>query len=201
MRRINRRTGVPLVQTPTPTESPADTDMTKTLEIRDSTPSDLQQIESLYPKAFPDEDLLPVVRALLKEAAGVLSLVAREGTGVVGHVIFTDCRVAGSGLRVAMLAPLGVVPDHQRQGVGGRLVRTGLQRLKDAGTDRVFVLGDPNYYGRFGFRADDRVAPPYPLPEEYRGAWQSLGLRDRARPLEGDLTVPPPWRDKALWSA
>jgi len=174
--------------------------MTETVHLRRSAPGDLQQIESLYPKAFPEEDLLPVVRALLAEPDGVLSLLATAGETVVGSVIFTECRVTGNPRRVDMLAPLCVTPALQKQGIGGKLVRAGLKMLADAGSDRVFVLGDPSYYGRFGFRPDARVAPPYPMPEAYRDAWQSLGLQDQAPPMEGELSVPAPWRDKALWS-
>ena len=64
----------------------------------------------------------------------------------------------------------------------------------------VCVLGDPAYYGRFGFEPDDRVAPPYPLPQEWRSAWQSLSLCGNDRPARGTLSVPPPWRQPALWA-
>ncbi len=175
--------------------------MTQTLEIHESAPGDLQQIESLYPKAFPDEDLLPLVRALLAEANGVLSLTAMLDTAIVGHAIFTECGIAGSSRRAALLGPLCVLPGRQRQGIGGALVRAGLERLKTAGEDWVFVLGDPAYYGRFGFGADGRVTPPYPLPAAYIDAWQSLNLQGRPQMPEGSLSVPLPWRDEALWSA
>lgn len=59
-----------------------------------------------------------------------------------------------------------------------------------AGTARVYVLGDPAYYSRFGFEPDVNVRPPYPLPGEWRGAWQSLSLCDDAPPLHGTLSLP-----------
>lgn len=173
--------------------------MTDKLEIRESGPSDVAPIEKLYPAAFPDEDLLPVVRALLKEAPAVLSLVAIADNMLAGHVIFTPCAIGGRDDKVALLAPLAVAPARQRQGVGSAIVNAGLQRLENAGVAHVFVLGDPAYYGRFGFAPDDSVAPPYPLPEEWRSAWQSLSLRSDAPPLSGKLFVPQPWRQQALW--
>ena len=174
--------------------------MTDRIEIRESRPSDLAAIETLYPDAFPDEDLLPLVRDLLKEEAIVLSLVGLAEGALAGHVVFTDCGLAGRPDKAALLGPLAVSSARQRQGIGSALVRAGLQRLEAAGTHQVFVLGDPAYYRRFGFAPDDGVAPPYPLPEEWRGAWQSLSLGAGKALLQGALSVPQPWRRRALWA-
>lgn len=170
------------------------------IEIRESQPNDVAAIERLYPDAFPDEDLLPLVRELLREDSVVLSLVGISDRALVGHVIFTTCSIAGRTDTVALLGPLAVAPDRQRQGIGSAIVRAGLRRLENAGTRHVYVLGDPAYYGRFGFEPDHAVSPPYPLPEEWQGAWQSLGLRDSGPPLRGKLSVPRPWRRPALWA-
>ncbi len=170
-----------------------------TIEIRESLADDLPAIEALYPAAFPEEDLLPLVRALLRDEPGVLSLVAVAGGGLAGHVAFTPCGVSESTAKVSLLAPLAVAPEHQRQGIGSALVQEGFRRLKSAAIQRVFVLGDPAYYGRFGFAADALVAPPYPMPDEWRSAWQSFGLQDGAPEERGALTVPPVWRQPALW--
>ncbi len=174
--------------------------MIEKIDIRESLADDVAAIEALYPKAFPDEDLLPLVRSLLEEESLVLSLVGMAGEVLAGHVLFTTCGLAGKTASVALLGPIAVAPDRQRRGIGGALVRAGLQRLNNAGTQRVCVLGDPAYYGRFGFAPDDRIAPPYPLPEEWRGAWQSLSLRTGEPPLQGQLSVPQPWRQPALWA-
>ena len=82
-----------------------DKGMSEKFEIREGLPGDLASIEKLYPEAFPDEDLLPLVRQLLKEAPIVLSLVAITDNSLVGHVIFTTCSVAASADQVALLAP------------------------------------------------------------------------------------------------
>ena len=173
--------------------------MTDALEIRESLPGDTAALESLYPDAFPDEDLLPLLRALLKEEASVLSLVAIMDQAVVGHAVFTLCRVDGNTDKVALLGPLAVASQRQRGGIGSALVRAGFERLRRDGVARVYVLGDPAYYSRFGFEADEDVSPPYALPMEWRGAWQSLSLGDGLSPLSGKLSVPPPWRQPALW--
>lgn len=170
------------------------------LDIRESVPSDLTSIETLYPDAFPDEDLLPLVGELLREAPVVLSLVGIVGTSLAGHVIFTTCGTTEGPDQVALLGPLAVAPAWQRQGVGTALVRAGLQRLEQAGVTQVYVLGDPAYYGRLGFVPEAGVAPPYPLPADWRGAWQSMSLGRAAPPRRGKLSVPRPWREPRLWA-
>lgn len=175
--------------------------MSDTLEIRESTAGDIAPLEALYPEAFPLEDLLPLVRALLGEPAGVLSLVAATAGALAGHVMFNECGIDNHDRKVALLGPLAVAPAMQRRGVGSALVGAGLEQLKAAEFRSVYVLGDPAYYGRFGFVAEGRVKPPYALPDEWAGAWQSLELGgEGALPPQGTLAVPTPWRDRALWA-
>lgn len=171
------------------------------LEIRESRPDDLEALEALYPSAFPDEDLLPLLRALLEERTAVTSLIGLDGGVLIAHVVFTACNVTGSPDMPALLGPLAVTPGRQRQGIGRAMVQAGFRQLKLDGTTRVFVLGDPGYYGRLGFEPDARVLPPYPLPAEWEGAWQSLTLAENAPPVRGALAVPPPWRQPSLWGA
>lgn len=173
--------------------------MTCELEIRESGAGDRCAIEALYPEVFPQEDLLPLVRALLNEGADVHSLVALVDNAVAGHAVFTRCRVAGSDAAVALLGPVAVLPRMQKRGIGSALIRDGLTRLETEGAAEVYVLGDPAYYGRFGFAPERQVVPPYDLPEEWRDAWQSVRLGGALASVGGRLTVPRPWRDPALW--
>lgn len=174
--------------------------MIRELEIRESSPADIAGVEQLYVEVFPDEDLVPLVRELLGFAPEVISLVGIHENVIVGHISFTFCRVEEGAEKVALLAPLAVTPSLQKQGIGSALVQTGFKHLERAKIGYVFVLGDPGYYSRFGFMAEDKVATPYPLPADWRGAWQSLKLRDTKAPLAGRLSVPEPWRNIALWS-
>lgn len=170
------------------------------IDLRESLPADLAALEKLYPAAFPAEDLLPLVRDLLAGRGDVLSLVACRDRDLVGHVAFTLCPLAGRREMIALLAPLAVAPAWQKRGIGSALVRAGLERLKHTDVAMVLVLGDPDYYGRFGFRPGHGILPPYPLPAEWRRAWQALALRERGADLQGELVVPEPWQRPALWA-
>ena len=174
--------------------------MADAVEIRDSAQADGHAIEALYPAAFPDEELLPLVDDLLRDTDNTVSLVATVGADVAGHIVFTLGGVAGTDATVALLGPLAVAPARHRQGIGSALVRAGLVRMQDAGVDLVCVLGDPAYYGRFGFVPERDIEPPYALPKEWRDAWQSQHLPGSTRTFAGTLSLPAPWLQPALWA-
>ncbi len=171
------------------------------LKIRESEAADLLSVEQLYVDAFPEEDLLPLLRELWALPSGVISLVGLRDNEIIGHVSFTSCGFEGRDDRAALLAPLAVSPSLHKQGVGSALVRHGFEKLEAAGVCRVYVLGDPNYYAQFDFVAEDKVTPPYPLPSEWSGAWQSAELYDKGSVYEGRLLLPKPWQKRSLWSA
>ena len=170
------------------------------VECRESVPADEPSIETLYPQAFPDEDLLPLVRDLLRDGSNCLSLVATANSRLAGHVVFTACGIERSTATASLLAPLAVAPAFQRRGVGTSLVQAGLRRIIDSGTAVAFVLGNPAYYSRLGFEPEPVIRPPYPLPDEWQGAWQSLWLRESSDRNQGKLLVPSPWLQPALWA-
>ena len=174
--------------------------MQDSLEIRASTPGDVAELESLYPVAFPDEDLLPLVRSLLADSDVALSFVATIDDQVAGHSMFTNCGVTDSDIKGSLLGPLAVVPAWQKQGVGTALVRTGLHELAAAGISFVCVLGDPAYYGRLGFDVEASVEPPYRLPPAWHDAWRSQYLGETRQDVSGKLLVPLQWREPALWA-
>ena len=171
----------------------------RSIDIRQICPEEMEFIERLYPAAFPDEDLLPLVSTLLAREPEILSLIASIDRKPAGHILFTMCGITGSPSRAALLAPLAVALEWQKQGVGSALIRDGLNLLEQAGIGQVFVLGDPAYYGRHGFKAETAIAPPYPLPEQWRDAWQSLSLGSAPPPDRGELLLPELWMQPALW--
>lgn len=173
--------------------------MSETIDIRHSAPEDATAIEAVYNAAFPEENLVPLVRELLDGGDDVMSLVATRNGALAGHVVFTTCGIKGGDVTVALLGPLAVAPEFQKQGIGGALVKAGFREVEKAGVYTVCVLGDPGYYGRFGFTVEADITPPYEMPPEWRDAWQSVGIGDAKKPATGKLTVPAPWQPRELW--
>ncbi|HEV7266098.1 MAG TPA: N-acetyltransferase [Falsiroseomonas sp.] len=168
--------------------------------IRETAPADLPEIAALYAEAFPGEELMPLVRELLAESGGVLSLAAIHGSALIGHAVFTACGLDAAEDGIALVGPLAVAVSWQRRGVGTALLHAALRRLEEAGVEQACVLGDPAYYGRLGFVAETGIRPPYALPAQWEGAWQSLQLAAAGRPRQGVLRVPSPWRRPVLWA-
>ena len=168
--------------------------------IRKIKPDDLEQIKEIYSSAFPEEDLLALVQNLHDDKDNVFSFAAEEQGQTVGHISFSECHVDEHACKFALLGPMAVTPDRQKCGVGSLLIRHGLQFLRSQKFDKAVVLGDPNYYGRFGFVQERTISPPYPLPKEWEAAWQSIALSDTGADISGELVVPAVWQDPRLWS-
>ncbi|MFK8079072.1 MAG: GNAT family N-acetyltransferase [Granulosicoccus sp.] len=166
--------------------------------LRPSVFSDCEAIERLYRLAFPDENLVPLVLDLLNAPDIILSIVAPSSSEIAGHGVFTLCQVDGNDVRVSLLGPLAVSPDFQRQGIGSAIVHSGVSQLRQSGVDVILLLGDPSYYQRFGFEVEQQITPPFELPEEYSGAWQSYWLTDAGN-ASGKLIVPEQWNRPSLW--
>jgi predicted N-acetyltransferase YhbS len=148
--------------------------------IRISREEDREAIQALHRSAFgaaEGDEVSALADALQDDPTSVprLSLVAEKEGDLLGHVLFTAVWVGDRAGDVPgqILAPLGVIPGAQGQGVGGILVRSGLERLRREGTGLVFVLGHPGYYPRFGFEPAGRLGfkAPYPIPDEAAEAW------------------------------
>jgi len=153
------------------------------VRILEATASDLPDVLAVERAAFNEDSEAELVEALLNDptAQPLLSLVARQGDIAVGHILFTAAQLKESprDLSIALLAPLAIVPDAQRQGLGGQLIARGLELLAESGVDLVFVLGHPEYYPRHGFEPAGRLGltAPYPIPEKDAGAWMVQELR------------------------
>ncbi|ELZ20741.1 GNAT family N-acetyltransferase [Natrinema limicola] len=124
------------------------------MEIRPFTASDAAAVSEVHRRAFDGWlDESRIVQRLHDADKAVVSLVAVAGNQIVGHVLFSPTTVADQGENVELvgLAPVGVRPENQNEGVGSSLIQQGLERCREAGADAVVVLGDPEYYSRFGF--------------------------------------------------
>jgi putative acetyltransferase len=97
--------------------------------------------------------------------------------------------IGGRVIPVVGLAPTGVAPEHQRRGIGSALIRAGIARLKDDGEPLMFVVGDPQYYRRFGFEVVNGFVSPYAGPY-----FQTLKLAPDA-PDSGRVVYPSPFAD------
>ncbi|MCC6419825.1 MAG: N-acetyltransferase [Gemmataceae bacterium] len=154
------------------------------LVIRFERPTDAEGIHAVHAAAFPASDEARLVAALRAAGRLTVALAALAGERVVGHVAFSPVSIADSSGGVG-LAPVAVLPEVQRQGIGSRLIRDGLAAAREAGCGFVVVLGDPRYYGRFGFVPARR----WNLHDEYGGgdAFQALELCPGSIPAGGGL--------------
>lgn len=120
--------------------------------VRDAGPADHAAIRRVEIDAFAAGAEADLVEALRASGDVVLELVATRGDAVVGHILFSRLTVeSGAGDFAAVaLAPLAVSPDSQNRGVGRRLVEEAHRRLRPREKLSV-VVGDPSYYGRFGY--------------------------------------------------
>jgi putative acetyltransferase len=125
--------------------------------IRKETASDIEAITQITIAAFKT---LPIsnhteqfiINALRAAGALTISLVAEINGRVVGHIAFSPVTIADGSKGWYGLGPVSVLPDYQKQGIGKSLINEGLSLLKDMGGKGCALVGDPNYYKRFGFK-------------------------------------------------
>jgi len=122
--------------------------------IRREEPRDADAVRRVNELAFGEPTEANLVRALTAAGAPTLSLVAEKDRYVVGHILFSPVTIETPAGQVTAigLAPMAVLPDQQRKGIGARLVQEGLAELRRLGHDAVVVVGHPEYYPRFGFK-------------------------------------------------
>jgi putative acetyltransferase len=118
--------------------------------------------------AFGQQDEADLVDNLRSAGAVLVSLVAEVNTKIVGHILFSRMSVetADRSIPAVALAPVAVLPEHQRQRIGERLIREGLNMLREQGEHIVIVVGHPDYYPRFGFSTEKARFLESPFPAE-----------------------------------
>lgn len=177
-----------------------------TIHITDE--SDANDIREVETRAFGYSKEACLVASLLEDdtARPTLSLLARQEGNAVGHILFTRATFKGEmdSPLMYILAPLAVIPEYQGRGVGGLLIRTGIEHLRSMGCQCVFVLGHATYYPRHGFEpcAGDKGFPaPYPIAEEHKACWMMQSLSAQPFDRAGDiqcaqaLMKPEHWRE------
>jgi putative acetyltransferase len=121
------------------------------VEIREERPDDVAAVRDLNRRAFGQDQESNIVDALRANGAALLSLVATVNDRVVGHIMYSPLSIGGN-VKGAALGPMGVLPEYQRQGIGGKLIEAGNRKLNDADCPFIIVVGHADYYARFGFR-------------------------------------------------
>ena len=138
--------------------------------IRTEKPEDLEAVRQVNIAAFGRENEANLVDRL-RGIASTFSFVALPSDRIVGHILFSPIVVEGkcsSNLSILGLAPVAVLPEYQRQGIGTLLIQHGLEECRRSGFQAVVVLGHPDFYSRFGFIPASRksLKCEYDVPDE-----------------------------------
>jgi putative acetyltransferase len=153
-----------------------------TLSIREETAADVSAIEAVTISAFLNAPHTShteqhIVSALRKAGSLTVSLVAELNGKIIAHVAVSPVCISDGASAWFGLGPISVTPEHQRCGVGSRLMREALRLLREKGAAGCVLLGEPKYYSRFGFRVDPNLI----LPHVPLGYFQAISF-DSSRP-------------------
>lgn len=180
------------------------------IQIRETKKEDFNNIMIVEERAFGYKKEAQLTADLLKDSTAkpVLSLLAFNGEEAIGHILFTRVyldQMNDDQALMHILAPLAVIPEYQKQGIGGLLIKEGLRILAEWGSKVVFVLGHMDYYPRFGFIPDARqkgFIAPHPIPDEFANAWMVQSLNPKGILIKGgnvicshELNKPEHWRE------
>ena len=149
------------------------------MTIRNEQAQDIEAISRLTEVAFRNEVHSShtehfIVNALRRTGQLSISLVAAEHDEILGHVAISPVSISSGVTGWYGLGPISVRPDRQGKGIGSALMRAALQQLRQQGAAGCVVLGDPAYYGRFGFKAHPGLELP-DVPPEYFQALSFTG--------------------------
>ena len=164
------------------------------VKIRPETSRDRAAIWNVNQEAFGGDAEANLIVALRDGGFVEVSLVAEVNGEIIGHILFSRLFIVtkASTVNALSLAPMAVLPSHQRQGIGSRLVEAGLDTCREAGHKIVLVLGHPDFYPRFGFSAE--LSRPMASPFGGGEAWMALELvRGSLDGVEGRVEFSPPF--------
>lgn len=155
------------------------------ITIRKEEEKDYKQIYEVNKLAFQQEYESKLIEKIRKSENFIpeLSIVAQIDDRIVGHILFSKIKIIGdSEYESLALAPMAVIPEYQKQGIGGKLIKKGLEVAKELGFDSVIVLGHKDYYPKFGFQKASKwnIKCPFEVPDE---AFMAIELTEKA--LEG----------------
>jgi len=176
------------------------------MHIRTATNKDLDNIRDLHLSAFPEDEREVVanlaINLLAEETSPqTFALVAENDRIVVGHIAISPVSLKNNDdFQGYILAPLAVSPEFQNQRIGSMLIEAGLRQLSQMNVDMLFVYGDHQYYGRFGFSTHiaTKYTPPYELQNPF--GWQAVSLKGfQSCSAFGELTCVSSLNNPQLW--
>ncbi len=135
--------------------------------VRPANPRDYPKIPQLVESAFGRHDESLLVEELRRDGDIVLEYVATDREELIGHVILSKFILPETCL---VLAPVSVHPDRQKTGIGSTLIRIATEAAEEGGWTAAFVLGNPKYYGRFGYEVEQAEAFDTPFASEFTAA-------------------------------
>jgi putative acetyltransferase len=164
------------------------------LLIRIETPADQEGIRKVNRLAFGRDDEASLVDALRNGGYVRSSLVAEIDRQIVGHVLFSELPILSetATFPALALAPMAVLPEYQRQGIGSELIRRGLETCREQRHRIVIVLGHPDFYRRFGFASElaRRLNSPFSGKESFMAMELVAGALNG---VSGKVQYPPPF--------
>ena len=127
------------------------------MEIREERKSDIEQITYVTREAFKNVEISQkteeyIILSLRKSGNLTISLVFEKDEEIIGHIAFSPIEISDGSKDWYGLGPISVLPEYQKTGIGSKLVQEGLERLEKMGGKGCVLVGDPNYYQRFGFK-------------------------------------------------
>ena len=136
-----------------------------TVLLRPELPQDHGAIHELTEAAFrdmpySDGDEADLVGTLREAGDLSISLVAEDAGQIVGHIAFSPVTISDGTQGWYGLGPVSVTPPLQKQGIGFRLIQRGIADMRERGAKGIVLLGDPQYYARFGFRHEPQLTYP-----------------------------------------
>nr|QNO42528.1 hypothetical protein MMHALIEK_00003 [Methanosarcinales archaeon ANME-2c ERB4] len=150
--------------------------------IRKEEEKDHKQIYEVNKLAFQQENESKLIEKIRKSENFILelSIVAEIDNRIVGHILFSKIKIIGdSDYESLALAPMAVIPEFQKRGIGSELIKKGIDKAKELGFDSIIVLGHKEYYPKFGFQRASKwdMKCPFEVPD---GVFMAIELTEKA---------------------
>ncbi|UTB32485.1 MAG: N-acetyltransferase [Methanobacterium sp. ERen5] len=143
--------------------------------IRNEKNEDQEAVRKINLKAFPTDVEASLVEKI-RSSMDTISLVAVHEDKVVGHILFSPLTIENDeeSFPALILAPIAVLPEYQKQGIGTKLVENGIIECRNQGHSIIILVGHPEYYPRFGFKSAEQngIKHPFEVPEDVFMAYE-----------------------------